>query len=66
MTDEIRSIVHLIVKNSVDSVSEMEYKCERMMKIVQRAANNSCCLCCDSCLSCDAQDLLKEFESGIK
>jgi hypothetical protein len=34
---------------------------ERMLNIVRRAANTSCCLCRDECLSCDASDILKEF-----
>jgi hypothetical protein len=40
-------------------VSKSTYK--RMVKIIERAAKESCCLCRDKCLSCDAQDLLKEL-----
>ena len=32
-----------------------------LIKIVKRAANNSCCLCCDSCLACDATELLHQL-----
>ena len=34
---------------------------KRIFDIIKRAANSSCCLCRDDCLSCDAQDLLKEL-----
>jgi hypothetical protein len=33
-----------------------------MFSIVERAANESCCLCRDECLSCDAKDLLKDIK----
>lgn len=33
----------------------------KLLNIVKRASNNSCCICCDECLSCDAQTLLKEI-----
>lgn len=39
----------------------LRINCNRLMEIVKRAANNSCCICCDKCLSCDALSLLKEF-----
>lgn len=35
---------------------------DAMLRIVKRAAKNSCCVCCDECLSCDADKLLREFE----
>lgn len=35
--------------------------CNMFLGIVKRAANNSCCICCDSCLSCDALELLREM-----
>ena len=34
---------------------------EKLLAIVKRTAKSSCCLCCDSCLACDAQLLLNEL-----
>ena len=34
---------------------------DRLISIVKRAANNSCCLCCDRCLSCDASYIVGEI-----
>jgi len=34
----------------------------KFIAIVERAATESCCLCRDECLSCDAKDLLKELD----
>lgn len=33
----------------------------RVIDIVKRVATQSCCLCRDECLSCDAHDVLKEL-----
>ena len=33
----------------------------KLLTFVKRAANNSCCICCDECLSCDAQEFLREL-----
>jgi hypothetical protein len=40
-------------------------KYKKLLSIVKRAANNSCCICCDKCLACDANDLLKELNEEI-
>lgn len=48
-------------ENFVEHYEMLRLNCNRLMEIVKRAAHNSCCLCCDSCLSCDAKQLLKEF-----
>jgi len=34
----------------------------KLFSIVERVAKESCCLCKDECLACDAQDLIKEME----
>ena len=31
------------------------------LSIVRRAAKNSCCICCDNCLACDATKILREL-----
>ena len=41
--------------------SRHKEKYRKAIAIVQRAANNSCCICCDNCLACDAIDLLREL-----
>lgn len=54
MTDGI-----LIWENRSPSYNIKLY--ERIISIIKRAAEQSCCLCRDECLSCDAKDLLKEL-----
>ncbi len=39
----------------------LRINCNRLMEVVRRAANNSCCICCDDCLACDAKQLLRDF-----
>lgn len=34
---------------------------KKAIEIIKRAASNSCCICCDSCLACDATELLREI-----
>lgn len=34
----------------------------QMINIIKRAATQSCCLCRDECLTCDAKDVLKALE----
>lgn len=50
-----------LLKNSLEVISELENDLFKAMKIVERAANLSCCLCRDECLSCDAKDILREI-----
>ena len=48
----------------VDFVAHYEMlrlNCNRMLAIVKRTANSGCCLCCNSCLACDALELLREL-----
>ena len=52
MTDEIT--VKIPFSSFIDSLP-------KFFDIVKRAANNSCCICCDECLACDAKELLKEL-----
>lgn len=40
--------------------------CKMLLNIVKRTAKSSCCLCRDSCLSCDATQLLNELGENIE
>lgn len=62
MTDNLETLVHQLVRRSIYSVADMEAKFYRALRIVERAAKQSCCLCDDNCLTCDAKDLLKELQ----
>lgn len=35
---------------------------QRIINFIKRIAQHSCSICCDSCLSCDAVELLREIE----
>ncbi len=70
----ITSIVHKIVRNSIDSVSEMDSeltelktKYEKLLNFVNHIRKQSCCNIC-SCLSCDALDVLRSIneDDGLK
>lgn len=57
----IRCMIHRLVRNSINAVSEMEDTCDKLIQIVKRAADNSCCICCDKCLACDAKQVLNDL-----
>jgi len=39
----------------------LEKKINILLEIVKRTAANTCCLCCDPCLSCDATSVLRKI-----
>jgi hypothetical protein len=55
------NIYPYLLKNSLEVISKLENDLFKAMQIVERASNESCCLCRDECLSCDAKDLLREM-----
>jgi len=57
----------LQIKRKIREINTMtlsKLEIVKLIEIVKRTANNSCCLCCDKCLSCDAVEVLREL--GIK
>ena len=37
----------------------------RALEFVKGAAENTCCTCCDECLSCDAREFLSELKRSF-
>jgi len=64
MTDNEMILETFYVKPCVHGfaiISDCRECMNGMFNIVERAAKISCCLCRDSCLSCDATELLREM-----
>jgi hypothetical protein len=57
-------IKHAEPEDFVAHYEMLRINCNRLVDILKRAAKESCCICNDSCLSCDADKLLREM--GIK
>lgn len=63
MSDKLREFLQRKRSNKNDGliIGALLYENIKLLDIVKRAANNSCCICCDNCLGCDAQALLREL-----
>lgn len=56
------------VKVNEDALNHLLYESakwhtryDKLLALVKRITKESCCLCRDQCLRCDAVDLLKEY-----
>lgn len=48
-------------EQTVEGIMMIKEEYEKIVKLIKRVSASSCCLYCDSCLSCDAEQLLREL-----
>lgn len=60
MSDNVKSMVHDIVRNSVQAIAEMESKYMSLLVFVRSLSKRSCCNVCE-CIACDAKQELRNL-----
>lgn len=63
--DAAHTVIEKVLKiNEEYANHKLKIMTERYIKLidyVKRVRMNTCCLCCDPCLTCDATELLREL-----